>query len=126
MILSDGITRISWWPNEVKEMTANQFWGPVEAETSNSYAQDVKWEGRPADIIYEISPGKLDEAAIRTWWNEFKTTNNYHIIFRNCCSAVYNALKIGGAENIMPFPGSLISTPANLKEYSEKLQKATL
>ncbi|VDI53153.1 Hypothetical predicted protein [Mytilus galloprovincialis] len=123
MTLSDG-THISWWPKEDKAKSANQRWKSVEAEPATSYDQDEEWEGKPADFIYEIPSGKLDEAAIKTWWNDFKTTNNYHIAFKNCCSAVYSALKKGGAEKIASFPMSPISTPANLKDYAEKLQKA--
>ncbi|XP_071148903.1 multifunctional-autoprocessing repeats-in-toxin-like [Mytilus edulis] len=125
MTLSDGITHISWWPKKDKEMTTNQSWTSVEAEPATSYEQDVEWEGKPADLIYEIPSGKLDEAAIKSWWNEFKTTNRYHIVFKNCCSAVYSALQKGGAEEIVSFPMSFLSTPANLKEYAEALQKAT-
>ncbi|VDI48385.1 Hypothetical predicted protein [Mytilus galloprovincialis] len=68
----------------------------VETEPPNSYERDEEWEGKSADFI--IPSGKLDEAAVKTWWNKFKTTNNYHIAFKNWCSAVYSALKKCGAE----------------------------
>ena len=91
----------------------------------SSYDEDAELEGCGADCMVPITRGKLDIAAIKAWWMQFKDKSNYHLLGNNCCTVIYEALKIGGATKYASFPWSLISTPANLKDYARKLEKAT-
>ena len=97
----------------------------VEAETASSYNQDTEWEGKTADRIISINRGTLDLATIKAWWMQFRNKRNYHLLLNNCCSVIYGALKRGGATKYASFPWSLISTPANLRDYALKLKEAT-
>ena len=98
-----------------------QIWS-VESEPANSYQQDEEWEGRPCNSYFDI--GLLDEDAIASWWSQFRNKSNYHLLGNNCCSVVYTALEKGGAGRFASSSG-IISTPANLKSYAQKLEQAT-
>lgn len=97
----------------------------VEAETASSYNEDTEWEGQAADCMIQIKRGILNIAAIKAWWMQFRNRSNYHLLGNNCCSVVYEALKLGGATRYASFPWNPISTPANLKDYALKLKQAT-
>jgi hypothetical protein len=56
----------------------------VEAGTTSSYNEDTEWEGKAADCIIPIKQGKLEIAAIKTWWMQFKDKTKYHILDNNC------------------------------------------
>ena len=97
MSLGDG-TYISWWPegHDKKSIKNNPVMCPVVENQTQQ--QDVKLEGKAADKVVTISGVKLDEAAIKTWYQMFSASDEKWSAFGNNCSAVvYKALKEGGA-----------------------------
>jgi hypothetical protein len=97
----------------------------VEAGTASSYNQDTEWEGRVADCIIPIKQGKLEIAAIKTWWMQFKDQTNYHLLVNNCCTVIFEALTKGGATKYYSILCNIVSTPTTLKLYALKLQQFT-
>ena len=125
MTLHDG-THISWWPkDDISKSSAIIHKDWVEAGTTSSYNEDTEWEGKAADCIIPIKQGKLEIAAIKTWWMQFKDKTKYHLVDNNCCTVIFKALKSGGARQYYPTPWDLVATPASLKEYALELQKVT-
>jgi hypothetical protein len=82
-------------------------------------------EGHGADCMIQIKKEKLDIAAIKAWWMQFKDKSNYHLLGNNCCSVIYETLKRGGATKYASFSWDPIFTPGNLKDYALKLKEVT-
>ena len=97
----------------------------VEGRTASSYDEDTEWEGSVADDIIPIRPGKLEIAAIKTWWMKYKEEKIYHLLIKNCCTVIMEALIIGGATQYYPIPYNFGYTPPTVKQYALKLQQFT-
>ena len=93
--LSDG-TYISHWPKEIKSKT-NPF--PVIAKQMRNYAYDITAEGRDADEVIDLSHAMVDEAKLRNYWKEYKSTAKYHAIGNNCAQVIVHCLEVGMEED---------------------------
>ncbi|XP_044269504.1 uncharacterized protein LOC123014438 [Tribolium madens] len=90
MSLSDSI-HISFWPQEELELKRKKNAAGVQ-----SYEDDVKSEGRPADEILELPDDIVNQDKIKSWWSNYTTNNRYHLLTKNCAKVVQEALIVGG------------------------------
>ena len=112
MELSDG-TYISWYPvKERKQRTMGKSPGCQERKLED----DAQEEGRNPDRIF-IIPSKvgLDEGNIKRWWASMKSSEEWSLLFNNCCDAVKRGIEAGGAK----VTKSWIERPKKLVKYME-------
>ncbi len=116
---------ISYWPNTgatPKRPASSGYDTP-------SYDDDVVSEGGNPDVIIDLSC--LDDAAMVQWWSGIREQRafigpyrleywpkdrNYNLYRTNCSTLVALALKIGGAENYVPKPVSVMDTPGLIED----------
>lgn len=98
MKVTGGVPRdsvyVSWWPNRnvsTFECTDARMY---------SYQDDVEAEGRDPDPVIRIDG--LNETAIKTWWRDFRLTQDqWCTITLNCSVAVVRGLKAGGSDRFV-------------------------
>lgn len=120
---------VSWWPNGGASLG-----NPTTAGHSTpTYDDDVKSEGSfPTTVDLPF----LDDSAISKWWENYKfyglaapysplelpTTNNYDLWANNCSTTVLRAMKIGGADLVVPSPTSSVITPSDILSWANRLR----
>jgi len=113
MTLDDG-THISWWPRSGEKT------GDSPAVAMPDLKGDVASEGSPDLSIYVSG---LDEVAIRKWWENFRRKHRtWNFTGQNCAATVAEGMGAGGAMGMAwlggYFPGNLVWTPSNVKDYA--------
>jgi hypothetical protein len=94
---------------------------------------DVELErGNPSQLIPLEC---LQEGVIAGWWRQVKTrgfavpyapkfqpiSNDYDMWSNNCSTIVLTAMKVGGAERILPFQAGIV-TPEHICYYAVRLR----
>jgi len=85
--LSDG-TYISHHPIRSKK--------PDFSGALHSLTQDIENEKRIPDQTFHLYDIQLNERQIKNWWNDYRKTSEYKLLFDNCAQIVQKALRIGG------------------------------
>src|SRR5579872_1171790 len=98
-MLADG-TYISWWPNANGADCIVLRICTASALLPTDFGRDYTAEGTNPTIIHLDN---LDEAAIKSWWNDFKRRNNWRSLSQNCSTVVARALDAGGGRKRAPF-----------------------
>ena len=84
---------------------------------------DLNLEKSYQPIKIHIDSHKINEDKVADWWRRFQGT--YHLIKKNCCDVVMDALEAGGAyEWVVPWP-ALLRTPYGVSVYGRRLASAT-
>ena len=132
-LLLDRLARpvyISYWPESsvgIKESSSKTFITPT-------YAEDVRAEN--ANPTYIISINCLDEDAISHWWNKLDkrqslipyspnlipNSENYDLYRNNCSTIVALAMKVGGADRVVPFPEFNLLTPIHIHTWASLIK----
>lgn len=89
LALSDG-TYISFWPPSPTLLK--------KSGRSQSYEEDVRVEGRPADDELLLPDDLVNQHAIRTWWKRYSVA--YNLVTNNCADVVLQALKVGNIREL--------------------------
>jgi hypothetical protein len=94
--LEDG-THISWWPQQGGREPSwySDADYTVDAIPNQTLAADIHLEEQAPDKTIKIIG--LDEAAIKAWWNSFRSTHKWKTSSQNCSTTAAEALKAGGA-----------------------------
>lgn len=114
MTLDDG-THISWWPRSGEKT------GDSPAVAMPDLRGDIDAEGRSPDLSVYMSG--LDEVAIKKWWENFRRKHRtWNFTGQNCAATVAEGMGAGGAMGMAwlggYFPGNLVWTPSNVKDYA--------
>jgi hypothetical protein len=91
LMLDDGFY-VSFWPTEPYGQ-AEAVQGKTVNSDGSTYDEDVKNEKRDPTSTLPVK-GKLDNDAIRDWWNKNKNCG-YNLAKCNCLSMVEKALEVG-------------------------------
>lgn len=57
---------------------------------------DCELEGRQPDETVAFPEGLVDYGKVIAWWNEYKKTSSYNLLYSNCAQTVRLALCNGG------------------------------
>ena len=120
LTLDDG-TYISFYPTNFNLLNADS---PNDPVFSGSLSDDNLNEGGAPDV--QVKLDNLDEAAIKTWWNDFKKTQpKFRGLHNNCSTVISQALDAGGGVKHAPkAPHPIVSSPGVVLGYAQQLQKA--
>jgi hypothetical protein len=86
MKLSDG-TYISHWPEQGKNLSKTR------TEPKLSLQHDIEAEGREPDKTFKMELKYEDK--IKSWWKDFKSDGEYHLLTSNCANIVRKAVYLG-------------------------------
>jgi len=125
--LDDG-TYISWWPDHAVSRDSGFR---SSGFSTQSFAADIAAEGAKPGLSQPIRG--LAEDVIRSWWvrvaergfaipytieNNPKTTH-FDLWRTNCSNIVAIALRLGGAERIVPLPRFDMMTPIHIAAWAK-------
>jgi len=99
--LTNG-TYISWWPGSVnfKQLPFLPLTFSANGVAPANLAQDTALEYQPPDTSIRIPT--INETAVDNWWASFKTPGKkWNVTSQNCSTTVFDALKAGGALNML-------------------------
>ncbi|WP_266169716.1 RHS repeat domain-containing protein [Dyella subtropica] len=120
-----GRVHISWWP----QADGRDFLIPgipiyeVPANTDQTLARDRELEDHKPDMVIHLD--NLDEAAIASWWADFKKTHKWKTLSQNCSTTVAQALRAGGADkHVIGYPKPMVWNPEDVVRYATAIQQA--
>lgn len=122
----------SWWPNQNRlqkpELNHTIITKYSQDEMKMRFAPDAKHH---AEGKYQFSRSKIDCNKVSSYLQDVRTGNittsrfaengKYQSGLQNCSSVIAWALRRGGGDNYLPWPGYLVWHPNNLALYCEKL-----
>lgn len=116
----EGGPYISWWPSdEDRSYTVDKKKNPMLAKLmrkfigtscvykvkhtcNTSLIEDIRAEGERPDQSAEIADGVLDTNKMSLWWTGYQYESaSYHVIKKNCSTAVIRALRAGGSDKLL-------------------------
>jgi hypothetical protein len=124
---------VSWWPSgdgASKEQPGTQ------GHATPPYEEDILAEN--GDPSMSVALDCLMEPTIAHWWDRVAvsgfaipfnfshnpSSTNYHLWENNCSTIVYLAMKVGGAEQLCPFPGTGVVTPPHILAWAQAVKTA--
>lgn len=127
-MLVEGLTYISWWPDEAAGI--GRDFHPIR---NKNYTSDVRDEGGSPD--HSIHLGGLDEQSILNWWAMFGLTRGntvlqgplppYNLLKQNCSTVVATGLKQGGGDKYASWldSWSVVWRPETVLHYALSIKK---
>lgn len=119
LTLEDG-THISWWPNNPNADKNTDAPANPNQRYDGPGNSDVNLEGRNPDVNIKLN--KLDEKAIKEWWEKYKSDPKHTWNRKDNCSRIaLSALEAGGLPDTDIEASTVyFTTPGDVENTAER------